>query len=163
MLIPTALTSGLVMATILTVLILASLAHHPRIWFRRVPKEMQDALPPMTEAETSLLKRWAIPIFGVTFLMPLATAYWYEQNYGQMNYGEAFLFLYLMWMVFNLVDLVIIDWLVVVWWEPEWSTVPEAKPLMHLVGYAYHFKGFLKGTVILAVAALIFAAIVMLI
>jgi hypothetical protein len=163
MLIATALTSGLVMATILSVLILVSLAQNPRIWFRRVPKIMQEAIPAMTPDEERLLKLWAIPIFGVTFLMPLATAFWYEQSYQQMNYGEAFLFLWLMWMVFNLADLVIIDWLVVVWWQPSWTYIPEVKHLMHHVGYAYHFQGFLKGTVIMAVAALIFAGIIILI
>jgi hypothetical protein len=163
MLISTAILIGLLMAAILTALILGSLAHNPRIWLGDASKEIKAAVPPLNADEKRLRNLWAIPIFAVTFLMPLAAAFWYEANYQPMNYLEAFLFLWLIWMIFNLVDLIIIDWFVVVWWQPSWSTIPDVVHLMHSVGYSYHFKAFLKGTVMLAVFALIFAGIVVLI
>ena len=167
MLITTALTYGLVMATLLTVFILASLAQNPRIWLlrRNTPEAIRNAItPPLSDKEARLLKLWAIPVFAIMLFMPLATALWYESAYHQMSYGEAFLFLWTMWMVFNLVDLLLIDWFVVVWWQPSWSSPAELKPLIRqYAGYDYHFKGFLKGTVLVAVFALIFAGILMLI
>jgi hypothetical protein len=165
MLITTALTYGLVMATILSAFIFISLAQNPRIWLlrRNTPEPIRNAVTPaLSDDEARLLKLWAIPIFVVMLFVPLAAALWYESAYQQMSYGEAALFLWLMWMVFNFVDLVLIDWFVVVWWQPSWSAPAEMKPLIRqYAGYDYHFKGFLKGTVMVAVFALIFAGIVM--
>lgn len=163
MLVSTALTAGLIMSALLTVFILSSLAQNPRIWLKRAPQPLKDALPPLSEEESRLLKLWAIPIFAIAFLMPLATAFWYEQSTQQMNFGEAYLFIWIMFMCFNLVDLLFIDFFVVVWWQPAWSIVPEIKHLMHHVGYSYHMKAHVRGTIMLSVMALVFAGIVLLI
>jgi hypothetical protein len=164
MLISTALTYGFVMATILAVFVLVSLSQNPRMWLDRrgTPEAIRQlVVPPLKDEEKRLLKLWMLPFFGVTLLMPLGVALWYEATYQPMSYGEAFLFFWMMWMVFNLVDLVIIDWFVLVWWQPSWAVIPEVKPLTHLIGYGYHLKASLKGTVLLAAMALIYAGILM--
>ena len=48
-------------------------------------------------------------------------------------------------MLFNLVDLVIIDWLIIVWWQPAWTTLPDTAHLMHTNTYRHHFNGFITG------------------
>src|SRR5687767_5583061 len=107
MLITTALGFGLLLSTILSVFIFVTLIQNPRVWLARrgTPQAIRDAVtPPLTDEEKRSFKLWAMPIFAVMFLMPLGAALWYEASYQQMNYGEAFLFIWLMLMTFNVVD-----------------------------------------------------------
>jgi hypothetical protein len=133
------------LVTVLTsVLILASLAHNPRIWLGDAPQEMQDALPPLSKAENRLRGVWSIPIIGSMLLLLPLIAIWRNQFYD-FSYFEGFVFLWIGLMLFNLVDLVIIDWIIIVWWQPTWTTFPDAAHLMHTNTFRHHFNGFLTG------------------
>ncbi len=158
-----ALTSGVLMSTLLTILILASLARNPRALIINGPKIMRETLAPLTETEMRELNLGRVLIVLIILLMPLAIGIWYERAYQQLSYGEAFLFLWIIWMIYNMVDLVIIDWFVLLWWQPSWSVIPNARPYSEYTDYVHHFRGFLKGTVMVAVFALVYALILVLI
>lgn len=154
-----ALASGILMSTLLTTLILTSLARNPRVLMINGPKIMQETLAPLTETEMRELNFGRVLIVLIMLLMPPAMGMWYESAYHQLSYGEAFLFLWIIWMVFNVVDLVIIDWFVLLRWQPSWSVIPNARPYSEDTDYAHHFRGFLKGTVMVSVFALVYALI----
>jgi len=61
--------------------------------------------------------------------------------------------------LFNLVDLLILDWLIVCWLEPRWVILPGTEHIVIPKQYLHHFKGFLIGTVGLAIAGLAIAAL----
>jgi len=61
--------------------------------------------------------------------------------------------------LFNLVDLLILDWLIVCWLEPRWVILPGTEHIVAPKQYLHHFKGFLIGTVGLAIAGLAIAAL----
>jgi hypothetical protein len=154
-----ALTGGLLMSTLLTFLILTSLARNPRALIINGPPIMQETLAPLTQTEKRALNVGRVLILLIILFMPLALAVWYERAYQPLSYGQAFLFLWIIWMSFNLVDLLIIDWLVLLWWQPSWLIIPNARPYREYTSYGHHFRGFLKGTVMMAVFALIYALI----
>lgn len=154
---------GVLMSTLLTILILVSLARNPRALIVNGPEVMRETLAPLTEKEMQVLNRGRVLIVGMIMLLPLAIGIWYESIYHQLSYGEAFLFLWIIWIIYNVVDLVIIDWFVLLWWQPSWSMIPNARPYSEYTDYAYHFRGFLKGSVMLTVFALIYALVLLLV
>lgn len=143
-------------------LILASLAHNPRLWLGDAPKEMQKAAASLSNEERLLRIKWGVPLlFCMVVVIPLATFLIHQKS--PLSYGEAFGLMWVAWMIFNLVDLVIIDWWIVVWWKPDWSIIREVEHLYHLNTYWFHFKCFLIGTASITIVSAILACLVFLI
>jgi hypothetical protein len=151
------------MASVLSLIILGSLSTNPRVLIINGPKIMQETLKPLSADEMRPLNFWRVLILLIIFFAPLAIAIWYERTYQQFSYGEAWLFLWIIWMAFNLVDLLIIDCFVLLWWQPSWTLIPDAQPYSSYTDFQHHFRASLKGTVMMAVFALIYAGILMLI
>ncbi|MEM7331116.1 MAG: hypothetical protein AAF490_03415, partial [Chloroflexota bacterium] len=143
---------GLLSSILGSIVILLSIRHEPRIWLHDVPKEIQAAVEPKTPREKRLERLWGIPFMGAMLVVPFLVALWKNQQYA-FNFGSAFLFIWIVLMVFNLVDLVIIDWLVVVWWAPVWTRIKGTEYVAHYNNYWFYFVGYLKGIGITAVSA----------
>ena len=58
---------------------------------------------------------------------------------------------------FNLIDLLILDWLVFVTWRPRVIVLPGTEGLAGYGDYGFHFRGFLKGLVFCFAAGLLTA------
>jgi hypothetical protein len=61
--------------------------------------------------------------------------------------------------IFNLVDLLILDWLIVCWFKPRWVILPGTEHIVIPNPYLHHFKEFLMGTVGLVIVGLGIAAV----
>lgn len=158
-----ALVSGLVFSAVLSIVILGGLSQNPRALIVNGPKLMQESLKALSPEELRQVNRWRIVLVLLILFAPLGIGIWYEKSYQEFNYGEAWLFLWIIWMSYNVVDLLIIDWLVLLWWQPAWSQIPDALPYSSYTDFTYHFKASLKGSLMLTVFALIGAGILMLI
>lgn len=154
-----ALLFSAVHSLIVSVLILLSYKHQPRIWLHQYPKEMQDRVAAKTDAEKQLTRLWGIPIGVCLYLLPLIMVL-VRHQFNHFGYTDAFLYLWIMALTFNLVDLLILDWLISVYWRPTWMQLKGAESMQHMENYGFHFKGFVHGlwlaTLFAAVAALPF-------
>lgn len=160
MLITQALLSGGLLSAILSLLIFASLAYNPRLWLHDAPQAMQDAVPPLTKREKRDRLLLSVPFFAVLILIPVLSVLSVEAALGRsLSFAEAFVHLYTVWMVFNLVDLLLLDWLVVVMWHPQRLQIPGTQHLIHLNSYADHFRGFLIGVVLGVVFSAVLGAL----
>jgi hypothetical protein len=160
MLFQQALLTGVFVSVLTSILIFASLAYNPRLWIQDMPKPMQAAIPSLSRREQRDRILFGIPTFLAMLAPPVWAVLQWKATHGAITFGQAFLFLFTAWMTFNLVDLVLIDWLVIVAWQPKRFTVPGTEHLMHLNNYSYHFKAFLKGTAMIAVLSGIMALLV---
>jgi hypothetical protein len=79
----------------------------------------------------------------------------------ELSFAVTFAASFLVFFTFNLVDLLIFDWLIFVGMQPKFAVLPGTEGLAGYRDYAFHFKGFLKGTVLCALTALIVATIVL--
>lgn len=78
---------------------------------------------------------------------------------GTVTFADAALSTFHIFMVFNLVDLVIIDLLLVGAWRPRVLSLPGLDGVADTGDFAWHFHAFLKGTVGGAFLALLLAAL----
>ena len=135
--------------------LLVLLRFNPRIFLRHYPKEVQAIVPPKSEKE----RRMSI-LHGLLIAAPFASAlFWRTATLGSHSFWELFAYAFGVLFIFNLVDLLILDWLIVCWVKPRWVILPGTEHIVFPKQYLHHLKGFLMGTVGLAIAGLAIAAL----
>jgi hypothetical protein len=160
------LTYGLILSAVMTVFILASIFYNPEIWLHDFPPDIQEKYGPASEKSLRERRIFTIP-FMLAFIGIIAAALiTLPAAIGhQPNFLELFVTVFIVFMTFNLVDLLFIDWLFGIVLRPSSLVLPGTEGLAGYSDYAFHFRGFLKGTaggliasaVLAAIAAMLFA------
>lgn len=68
---------------------------------------------------------------------------------------HLFLHIWMISMSWNMVDLVIVDWLLICMCSCKYFVLPNTEAYRGNKNYVFHFKGFLKGIVAMSIVALI--------
>jgi hypothetical protein len=90
-------------------------------------------------------------LLGLLIGVPFASVLlWRTASLGSHSFWELFASAFGVLFIFNLVDLLILDWLIVCWLKPRWVTLPGTEYILIAEPYLYHFKRFLVGTAGLA-------------
>jgi hypothetical protein len=154
---------GIILSGVLTILILGSLYINPEMWLHDAPRDIQEKHGPMS-ARAKRQRAWlavafAVAIIGVVGLsfvrLPAVVG-------GPLTFMSVFAHLWIMFMLFNVVDLLLIDWLIVEFMRPAFIVQSGLGQLMAERNYWHHFQGFLKGSVGILVASLLLAGVIML-
>lgn len=153
-----ALLTGLVLSGLLSVLIFGSLAYNPRLWLHHAPKEIVEAVPPLRETEKKHRLVLGLVFFALLLGAPLVGIWQLQNQAGSLGYWQTTLFLWIVWMTFNLVDLVLIDWPIVAL-RPGMLYPPGVDHLIHLNTYQMHLVAFVKGSIGITLASPLFAGL----
>lgn len=124
--------------------VVISLWHNPRLWLHDVPAVISEAVPPKTITE----KRWSVFYGALTSPILIGVPVTYALVNSQAQLGEIWLHLFAMALIFNIVDLLFIDWLLVCAITPRWVIIPGTEAVPAFNGYKdYRFfaQGFVKG------------------
>ena len=134
---------------------------NPRILIDDFPKEVQARIPPLTNQEKRLRTISTVLFLGSMVVVFLVSDQRLKtDNGGSLPFVVAYVSTYLLFLFFNLFDLIVIDYLIICVWKPKFTIVPGSEGLEHLYqNFAYHFKAFLKGLVIGLVMSLPIAAL----
>lgn len=154
------LKAAVVTSILFVVIVLVSLTYNPRLWIQDFPKEMQAEMAPLSRGERLARGLVAILLLGVVIGIPLLSVLRLKSIQGSITFLEGFLHIWLIFMSVNIVDLVIIDWAIGVWWQPEFLSTPEIDPLSQYNTYQFHVIEHFKGTVLLTAVALVLSALV---
>ena len=156
---------GAILSALLTALIVGTLYWRPMMWIGDAPKEVQAAAPPPSESDHRAKKLAGVLLFAIIAVVFGASVLGLRRLAGgELGFADAFVSTFIVFMTFNLVDLVLIDWLLVETWRPRFISFPGAEGMNLFGGYAYHFRGFLIGTAVYCLlGSLIIAAIASLI
>ena len=77
----------------------------------------------------------------------------------QTGFVQVFLFVFVIAMIWNVVDLLVMDWLIICKITPNWVVLEGTEGCKGYKDYFYHFKGFLIGCVYSAIMSVIIAGI----
>jgi hypothetical protein len=135
--------------------LLILLRRNPRIFLRHYPKEIREIVPPKSEKERRM-SIWLGLLIGVPFTSVLL---WRTATLGSHSFRDLFAYAFGVLFIFNLVDLLILDWLIVCWFKPRWLILPGTEHIVIPKPYLHHFKGFLLGTAGLVIAGLAIAGL----
>lgn len=151
-----ALLWGLGLSAYLTAAFLGLLRLNPEMWLGDYPPEIQKRFGPMSEKANKQRFLLGVPVLAVALaIVVLGTIDFVRAAPSAAGFFEVGLHTFVFLMVFNVVDLVLIDWLIVVWMRPEWVVLPGTEGMEGYGDYGFHFRAFTKGTVGIAVIALV--------
>lgn len=127
---------------------------NPRIMLHSYPKDIQAAVPPLTGTERKQRLFFATPILLAMIGYPALIALTYVPA-GVRDFYSLFTVTWGMMLIFNVYDLLVLDWLLFCTIQPNFMIVPGTKGHPGYRNYMFHFIGFIKGifiTLILSAA-----------
>ena len=147
---------GLLFSVPVAIYLLVVMRFQPRIFLQHCPKEVRAIVPLKSEKEQRLSV-----LFGLLIGIPFAAALlWRTATLGNHSFWILFEYAFGVLFIFNLVDLLILDWLIVCWFKPRWVILPGTEHIVIPNPYLHHLKEFLMGTVGLVIVGLAIAALV---
>ncbi len=154
----TILVYGVPASLALSAIIFAMGRVNPRLMLRSYPKDVQAVVPPNTKEEKRQTLYWGLPFWLFLLGFPIASAL--TAFAAHQSFLEIFLSAFGVIFLCNLVDWLILDWLIVCTITPKFMVLPGTEGMAGYKNYAMHFRGFLIGTVLAVVIGLIIAVIV---
>ena len=152
---------GAVLSIIASLLILVSLRINPRMWLQDYPQDIQNKVPPKTEREKRQSLIVGMPFLVVLVVVPfISTMTLNRQGGGDVSFLQLSLNAFGVAFIFNLVDLLVLDWLVFCTVTPKFLVIPGTEGVEGYKDYYFHFRAFLTGSVLSVVAGLVIAGIV---
>lgn len=118
----------------------------PRVFLRRFPEEVRNAVPPLTSRERGLGFAVTLPLLIMLLGFPVWIAA-HLHGLGVSGFGVLFTASFAVWMMFNLFDWLILDELVVGRLRPSWLVLPGAEQVPLRFDRAEHARSFVKGSV----------------
>jgi len=152
------LVHGGALSLVASAFIAVTVALNPRLWLQDYPQDIQARVPPKTTQEKKVSLIMGIPFLVLLLAVPFASTLTLKAQQGSEidflrlaanGFGVSF--------VFNLVDWLVLDWLVLCTITPRFVVVHGTEGAAGYRDYAFHFRGFLIGTVFSAVSGLAIA------
>ncbi len=156
-----ALIYGVILSGVLFTLILGLVRINPEIMLKDYPPDIQAKYGPMSER--SKRQRLLVAVFFIAVLLGIVTLSFQSVGInpeGDIPFFAAFIHLFVMFSVFNLLDWLVLDWLIVVTIRPSFIILPGTEGLAGYEDYGFHFRGFLIGMVITLLTSLPVAGVV---
>ena len=157
---PRIIVHGGILSLVASAFIVITMSVNPRIWLQDYPRAIQDLVPPKNARERAMSLILGVPFLILLFAIPTASTLTLEaQGGGAVSFlqlltnGVGILF------IFNLVDWLLLDWLVFCTLTPRFVVIPGTEGAAGYKDYAFHFRGFLIGTAFSALVGTVIAGI----
>ena len=148
-----ALVDGLIWSLLWVIVIAVAAWRFPQQLVHDYPEEIQKVvhLPPVDKQK---YRRFIVPAFtaiiGFLFFSVLRT-----YSAAEVAIWVLMLHAFILGMVWNVFDLLILDWLLFCTIQPKFMVLPGSEGHPAYKDYRFHFNGFLKGCAYSAVGAVI--------
>lgn len=150
---------GSLLCAIATVCIVGSQLVNARLWLKSYPKPIQNAVPPRTNAEKCFKLISGIPFMLALIGLPIIAALIYRRTVNpDPGFFQYFLILFSTSFMFNVYDLLVLDWLIFCFITPAYQVIEGSEHLMkEYKNYSFHLKGFYMGSLMGIVYSLLAA------
>lgn len=149
---------GLGLSAYLSVAFVGLCVVDAEMWLGDYPPDIRKAWGPMSPEARR--RRWllGLPVLAIALgLVALATL-----DLGGRpppSFLDLWVHTFALLTVFNVIDLVLIDWLLFVKIRPSFVVLPGTEGLAGYDDYGFHFRAFLQGTLGIAVFAIVVASL----
>lgn len=151
---------GLLFSLGLGISMLIALYLNPRVMLQDYPESIKSKVPPQTAAE----KRQQL-VLGLVWLVIIAISLIHfigqfrAESSNPLSFPVLFLNIYLLFMVFNVFDLVVLDLLILTVWRPKALYIQGMENFNFENPVRFHTIAFVKGVGIIAIPSLIVSVI----
>jgi hypothetical protein len=149
---------GAILSLLLVALMLGSLAVAPDLWVNDYPPDIRAKYGPKSARAKRFTPYFSLLFFAIVIgVLAFSLLRLRIVAEDPLNFLSAFLTAFLVLFTFNLVDLLVIDWLIFVTLQPSVIILPGTEDMAGYKDYRFHFVGFLKGILFSAGFALVIA------
>jgi hypothetical protein len=150
-----ALIYGLVLSLVLTILTVASGAIALDMFVDDYPPDIKQRYGPMSPRAARLRPFVAALLFITALVVPIIGLSALQAEVLSVSFLPALVFSSITLLVFNVFDLIILDWLFFCTIQPHSMVLPGTEGMAGYRDYRFHFIGFLKGLGFSAVGSLL--------
>ena len=155
---------GAVLSVPASLILMGAVFFNPRFARQDLPQDIQDATPPLSKKEQLQALAFAIPFFALVVLVPFWSGLTLEAPAGgQAPFLVLFLHIFGVVFVFNLVDLLVLDWLIYCTITPRFVIIPGTEGFAGYKDVGHQVRAHVRGTALQAVLALLLAGVVVVI
>lgn len=154
-----ALVYGLALSLVLVTIMLISASIAPDMWVGDYPPDIKERFGPMSARASRLRPYVAAVFFPAVLAVPLIGLFSLQSPLGHIPFLPALAFSSLVLLVFNVFDLLVLDWLLFCTIQPRLMVLPGTEGMAAYHDYRFHFVGFLKGLGFCGVGGLVIASI----
>jgi hypothetical protein len=140
-----AIISGLVLSLVLTILSVIGGAVALDMFVGDYPPDIRQKYGHMSPRAARLRPYFAALLFLPVFIIPIVGLFHLRTEIGSVPFMPAFAFAGITLLVFNLFDLLILDWLFFCTIQPRSMVLPGTEGMAGYRDYRFHFIGFQKG------------------
>lgn len=152
-----ALRDGALLSVAASALLMITLRLNPRLLIKHFPKEMREAVPPLTPAESRTGRLIGLLLVALLAGGPLVSTLAMAHAAPDTTFADRALHAFVVGMVFNLADWLVLDEFWLGLFRPRWAIPPGAEHIPVRFEHGRHARGFLTGTLAFAVFALLIA------
>jgi hypothetical protein len=155
-----ALIEGLIWSVLWMIYVYVIVKFFPWQMLHDYPKDIQEAStlkePTEKQKKRSKLFGW---LGGLAIIC--TPIIWGITQFSQIKttFLNLFVFIFIIVMMWNVIDLLIMDWLIVCTITPKWVVIKGTEGCRGYKDYLFHFKGFLIGCIYTTVSAIAFSGI----
>jgi hypothetical protein len=155
---------GIVVSLMMTAMIVITFRINPEMWVHDAPPAIRNRYGAVSEKSRRQAKLVALPLFVLLFgVLGYSIFGLYQMAGSSPGFWMIAFSLFVTMQTFNVVDLLLIDWLVVATLKPKALMIPGTEDWPGYDDYGFYFQGFLKGFVGISIASLVIAAVAVLI
>lgn len=154
-----ALIYGLVLSVVLTTLTVISGAIALDMFVDDYPPDIKQKYGPMSARAARLRPFIATLLFITVLVIPIIGLFSLQVEFLSVTFLSAVVFSSIAVLVFNVFDLIILDWLFFCTIQPRSMVLPGTEGMAGYRDYRFHFTGFLKGLRFNAVVGLLIAVL----
>ncbi|MEL6661255.1 MAG: hypothetical protein AAFX98_05985 [Pseudomonadota bacterium] len=133
---------GAILCALIGAIVLTSFRLMPRIWLRDLPEDIQNMAPAISPAEIRIANRIGLAVVGILLVGLIASTLRVGFENG---FWLAALHAYLVFQLFNLFDLVVLDWGILLAIDPENPPIEGTERADGWSDYGFHARKSLKG------------------
>ena len=152
---PQLLIDSAIYISLATILLLALVFYNPRLMLQDYHPAIKALVPPKTETEKRQSLWLGMPFLLALLIFPFGAAF----RLGETSFAGWFLHAFGVVWAFNLWDWLVLDWLIFCTITPKMFVIPGSEGHPAYKDYAFHFHGFLIGTVFSLILGLIVATV----
>jgi len=158
-----ALLFGAIISVVMTLGIVIGFRINPEFLLHDAPPKIRERYGPVRdEPKRRRQATWfSIPLFGSLLFILIYAVVRLDQldTQSASNFLALFVTFFVAMQIFNLFDLLVLDWLIVATLKPKFLLIPGTEDWEGYDDYGFYFQGFLKGFVGITIASLIFAGL----
>ena len=154
-----ALFYGVILSVLMGVAFVGIAYLNPEIWLPDYPPDIRERFGPMSQRAKR--QRWlvGIPVFLLLVAVIVVSVVGFVQIGGGSVFFTVFVGIVVMLVVFNAVDLLILDWLIFNTLTPRIIVLPGTEGAQGYSDYGFHLREFLKGVLSSTVWSLLIAGV----